>query len=171
MGHFQCLWLGVVIAGVCLEDGGSDGFDGEDDSVGGDDLFDEADGELDVDVAEFGGEVFEFVLEVDYSVEVSGGSVLECVDESGGLASDAAAGVGAFFTVVSAVSEGGADGRVTGASAVVGLVPFASDVCVFHVGSHFFGVVMMIRAAQIVIRTTQIPERRRISVSVICGRR
>jgi hypothetical protein len=154
------------MAVVGVEDGDSDGFNGEEDSVGVDDLFDEADGELDVDVAGGGCDGFEFVLEVDDSVEVAGGAVLECVDESGGLASDTAAGVGAFFAVVSAVSEGGADGRVAGASAVVDGVGVAS-----HFVSHFLGVVMMMRAAQIVMRTTQIPERRRISVSLICGLR
>jgi hypothetical protein len=51
-----------AIAGVGVFDGGSDGFEGEQDSVCFDDLFDEADGELDVDVSGGWGVVFGFVL-------------------------------------------------------------------------------------------------------------
>ena len=40
LGHFQRLELFGVIAGVCLVYGGSDGFEGEEYSVGFDDLFD-----------------------------------------------------------------------------------------------------------------------------------
>ena len=98
------------------------------------------------------------------SVEVPGVAVLECVDESGGLASDTAIGVGDDLAESAAVSEGCLEVGVAGTSAVVDGVGGAS-----HFGSHFLGVVMMMRAAQIVIRTTQIPERRRISVSVICA--
>jgi Fe-S cluster assembly iron-binding protein IscA len=166
LGHFQCLELVGVIAVVGVEDGGSDGFEGEQDPVGGDDLFDEADGELDVDVAGGGCDGFEFVLEVDDSVEVAGGAVLECVDESGGLASDTAVDVGDGLAEAAAVSEGGLEVGVAGTSAVVDGVGVTS-----HFVSHFLGVVRMMRAAQIVIRTTQIPERRRISVSLICGLR
>ena len=106
LGHFQRLELAGVIAGVCLVYGGSDGFEGEEYSVGFDDGFDEADGEGDVEVAGGWGVVFGFVLEVDDSFEVAAVAVLECVDEACGLASDAAVRVGDDLTEVSAVSEG-----------------------------------------------------------------
>jgi len=114
---------------------------------------------------------FEGVLEVEDSVEVAGVAVLECVDESGGLASDAALVVGDDLADSTAVSEGCLEVGVAGASAVVDGVLFASEVVSHVCGSHFLGVVMMMRVAQIVMMSTQIPERRRISVSVICGLR
>jgi hypothetical protein len=113
----------------------------------------------------------EGVLEVEDSVEVAGVAVLECVDEPGGLASDAALVVGDDLADSTAVSEGCLEVGVSGASAVVDGVLVASEVVSHVCGSHFLGVVMMMRAAQIVIMTTQIPERRRISLSVICGLR
>ena len=166
LGHFQRLELVGVIAGVGVFDGGSDGFEGEEYSVCFDDGFDEADGELDVDVSGGWGVVFGFVLEVDDSFEVAAVSGGECVDESGGLASDTAVGVGDDLAEPTAVSEGCLEVGVSGASAVVDGVLFTSEG-----GSHFLGPVMMRRTATMAMMATHRKERRMASVSIICGLR
>ena len=97
----------MVVSVVGLGDGGSDWFEGEQDSVGFDDSFDESDGELDVDVAGWGCVAFGFVLEFDDALEVPFGAGFVAVDHVGGLASDAAFGVAPVDAVSAAVSECG----------------------------------------------------------------